>query len=100
MKPPKRKTLPRFATLQEEARFWQLHSPLEYRGAFREEPAQPSGPLETLLAVRFDRETAALLREVARSKGIGATTLLRLWTIERLAEEIAPARRQKAHRMG
>jgi hypothetical protein len=100
MKRLKRKTLPRFASVQEEARFWQVHSPLEYRRAFREEPAQPSGPLETLLAVRFDRETAALLRKVARSKGIGATTLLRLWTIERLTEEIAPAPRQKARRAG
>lgn len=81
---------PRFGSLEEEAKFWQLHSPLEYRGVFREEPVEPSARLDTLLAVRFDRDTTATLRKVARAKGIGATTLLRLWTIERLTEEGSP----------
>jgi len=76
----------------------QVHSPLDYRAAFREEPAEPSAQLEALLAVRFDRGTVALLRKVAHAKGIGATTLLRLWTIERLKEELAPARKGVARR--
>lgn len=96
MKPAKAKAIPRFVSVQEEARFWQAHSPLAYRMAFREESAEPSGNLETLLAVRFDQETVTLLRKVARAKGIGATTLLRLWTIERLAEELAPRPRAAA----
>ncbi len=98
MKRVKRKGLPRFASAKEEARFWQVHSPLDYRGTFREELAGPSAQLATVLAVRFDRETARLLRKVARAKGIGATTLLRLWTIERLKEELAPARKGVARR--
>lgn len=100
MKQRKRKGLPKFASVEEEARFWQVHSPLDHRGAFRREQAEPSGHLETLLAVRFDRETVALLRKVARAKGIGTTTLLRLWTIERLTEELAPARKVTARRTG
>lgn len=94
------KRLPRFTSVQEEARFWQAHSPLEFRGAFREEPAEPSGRLETLLAVRFDRDTVALLRKVARAKGIGTTTLLRLWTIERLTETLVSARKGTVRRAG
>ena len=78
--------------------FWQIHSPLDYRGAFREEPAEPSGQLETVVAVRFDRDTVAVLRKVARAKGIGATTMLRLWTIERLKAELAPSRKIMARR--
>ena len=100
MKRGKPSKLPRFASVAEEARFWRAHSPLNYRGAFRNEPVEASGHLETLLAVRFDRETVALLRRVARAKGIGATTLLRLWTIERLTEELAPARKGTARRTG
>ncbi len=100
MKRAVQRRLPRFLSVQEEAQFWQTHSPLDYRGAFREEPAEPSGRLETLLAVRFDRETVALLRKVARAKGIGATTLIRLWTIERLTEALAPARRGTVRRAG
>ena len=98
MKQTKRKGLPRFMSVQEEARFWQSHSPLDYRAAFHEERAEASVRLEALLAVRFDRETVALLRKVARAKGIGATTLLRLWTIERLKEEMVPARKGLARR--
>jgi len=98
MKQVRGKGLPQFRSVKEEARFWQAHSPLDYRGAFREERAEPSGQLQALLAVRFDRETVALLRKVARSKGIGATTLLRLWTIERLTEELAPPRKATARR--
>jgi len=98
MKGVKRHRLPGFASVQEEARFWQVHSPLGYRSAFREELAEPSGQLETVLAVRFDRETVALLRKAARAQGIGATTLLRLWTIERLKEELAPLRKSMARR--
>jgi len=98
MKRVKGERLPRFTSVQEEARFWQVHSPLDYRSAFREEPAELSEQLGTVLAIRFDRETVALLRKVARTKGIGATTLLRLWTIERLKEELAPLRKSMARR--
>ena len=100
MKQQRQKRLPRFASTEEEARFWRVHSPLDYRGAFREEPTEPSGRLEALLAIRFDQETLALLRKVARAKGIGATTLLRLWTVERLAEELNRARKERVRRTG
>jgi hypothetical protein len=40
--------------------------------------------LSVTIATRFDRETAVLLREVAHEKGIGATTLIRMWTLDRL----------------
>ena len=40
--------------------------------------------LSVAIATRFDRETASLLREVAREKGIGITTLIRMWTLDRL----------------
>lgn len=100
MKRAKQRKPPRFGSVEEEAKFWQLHSPLEYRGVFREDQVEPSERLDTLLAVRFDRDTAILLRKVARTKGIGATTLLRLWTIERLTEEIAPVRKVSTPRTG
>jgi len=40
--------------------------------------------LSVTIATRFDRETASLLREIAREKGIGVTTLIRMWTLDRL----------------
>jgi len=40
--------------------------------------------LDVTIATRFDRETADTLREVAHEKGIGVTTLIRMWTLDRL----------------
>lgn len=40
--------------------------------------------LTVTITTRFDRNTASLLREVARGKGIGVTTLIRMWTLDRL----------------
>ncbi len=40
--------------------------------------------LTVTITTRFDRNTAILLREVARGKGIGVTTLIRMWTLDRL----------------
>ena len=40
--------------------------------------------LSVNIATRFDREAASLLREVAQEKGIGVTTLIRMWTLDRL----------------
>ena len=40
--------------------------------------------LSVTIATRFDPETAIILREVAQEKGIGITTLIRMWTLDRL----------------
>ena len=40
--------------------------------------------LSTTVATRFDQETVSRLRRVAQEKGIGATTLIRMWTLDRL----------------
>ncbi len=40
--------------------------------------------LTVTIATRFDPDTANFLREVAREKGIGVTTLVRMWTFDRL----------------
>ena len=40
--------------------------------------------LSVTIATGFNWETASLLREVARGKGLGVTTLIRMWTLERL----------------
>ena len=40
-----------------------------------------------LISVRFDNETIESLKAVARKKGIGYQTLIRLWVNERLDQE-------------
>ena len=40
--------------------------------------------LSVTIATRFNWDTASVLREVAQEKGIGVTTLIRMWTLDRL----------------
>jgi hypothetical protein len=80
------------------ATYRQSSRPREQCSWNRRTPQPSSGQLETVLAIRFDRDMVAVLRKVARAKGIGATALLRLWTIERLEAELARARKIMAWR--
>jgi hypothetical protein len=51
------------------------------------------------LAVRLDAETIDTLADLGRAKGIGPSTLARIWLLERLGEEKEGAqekRRSKA----
>jgi len=39
------------------------------------------------LTIRFDKQALEELRILARTKGMGVTTLVRMWVLERLHEE-------------
>jgi hypothetical protein len=38
------------------------------------------------ITIRFDTQTLNTLRQAANKKGIGPTTLVRMWVLERLEE--------------
>jgi hypothetical protein len=79
--------VPTFVSDEEEAQFWDTHSPLDYPDSFKEErDVQVERPLEHTLAVRLDGETIDKLSGIARRKGIGPSTLARMWLMERLAD--------------
>jgi hypothetical protein len=39
------------------------------------------------LTIRFDERTLVELRKLANEKGMGVTTLVRMWVLERLSNE-------------
>jgi predicted DNA binding CopG/RHH family protein len=39
------------------------------------------------LTIRFDEQALEELRKLASEKGLGVTTLIRMWVLERLKEE-------------
>jgi hypothetical protein len=51
--------------------------------------AESAEDLSTGIIVRLDQQTFAQLRAHARRKGIGPTTLVRMWVLERLQAECA-----------
>jgi CopG antitoxin of type II toxin-antitoxin system len=81
--------IPEFQSYEEEADWWDTTDTgdPEYEGEFRPIEARFAKNLSQGLKVRFDPETISKLRECAKEKGIGPTTLIRMWVIERLNED-------------
>jgi hypothetical protein len=80
--------IPRFKSLDEEAEFWDKHSPLEFEDEWVEvKRVKVARPLSHILEVRLDAATIDRLAEVGRAKGPGPSTLARMWLLERLEHE-------------
>ena len=86
-KPTPRSKIPRFKSLEEEAVFWETHDSTEFEDEFKEVRVRVAKPLAHILAVRLDAKTIDLLAAVGRKKGIGPSTLARMWLLEQLERE-------------
>jgi hypothetical protein len=86
----KPKKIPRFRSRAEEAKFWDTHSPLDYGDWTEVERLKVDRPLGHILGVRLDAETIGKLGAIGREKGVGASTLARMWLLERLKAEEQP----------
>lgn len=83
--------IPTFESYQEEAEFWDTHDTTDFEDEFRPVKVRVAKNLSEGLTVRLDPTTLAELRERAENKGIGPTTLVRMWILEHLREERAAA---------
>jgi len=90
-KPPTstKSRIPRFKSVEEEADFWDTHDSTEFEDEFKEVKIRVARPLVHVLAVRLDAKTIDQLATVGRKKGIGPSTLARMWLLERLEREKA-----------
>lgn len=82
-----------FASIEDEAEFWDRHSVVDeidqdtLVGFHR---TRKSGSL----TIRFQSEDIQRIREEARQKGIGPTTLVRMWVLEHLRDTSSKSRRE------
>jgi predicted DNA binding CopG/RHH family protein len=95
---PKKKStkparIPEFASIEEEAAFWDTHSTANYESEFRPIRARFAKRLSTGVTIRLDPDTIEKLRAVAQEHGIGPTTLIRMWILEHLKHNEASPRR-------
>lgn len=81
-----RQRMPEFRSAAEEAAFWNTHSPLDFPEDVEEAEVTVARPLDHILAIRLDAATIARLGKIGRKKGLGASTLARMWIMERLSE--------------
>ncbi len=82
--------IPVFANRQEEAEFWDKHDITDYLDELKPVKLKVSKHLSQGITIRFDEETLEELREQAHRKGIGPTTLARMWILERLHSKTPP----------
>jgi hypothetical protein len=76
--------IPEFTSREEEAKWWETHPVSDYLDEFEIVDAKFAKNLSQGLTIRLDPETLAKVRSLARKKGIGATTLIRMWILEDL----------------
>ncbi len=76
--------IPAFASYEEEAVFWDTHDTVEFEDEFRPVQVRFARNLSETLNIRLDRETLSALRQQAKEKGVGPTTLARMWILEHL----------------
>ena len=80
--------IPDFKTRQEEAAFWDTHDITDFEDEFKPVSVRFAKRLSEGITIRLDSETLRTLRAEAREKGIGPTTLARMWILERLKTEV------------
>jgi len=76
--------IPHFASYEEEADFWDTHDTTDYEDEFRPVRVRFAKHLSQTLNIRLDTDTLHALRAEANQKGVGPTTLARMWIIEHL----------------
>src|SRR5437870_1560652 len=78
--------IPRFRSVAEAAGFWDSHDSAEFEDEFEDgdavkfvRPRMTKG-----ITLRLDEETFSALAKEAHAKGLGPSTLVRMWILERL----------------
>jgi hypothetical protein len=99
-RPEPARRVPAFRNRQEEAEFWDTHSFADYWDDFTPTNVRFAKKLSEPVTMRLDTTTLGELRVRARAKGIGPTTLIRIWILERLQAEHRAERRRKAKQAG
>lgn len=83
-KQPKRQ-LPVFESAEQEAVFWDRRDSEDFVSEWRKTRLRFGPALRHVLSVRLEPETIARLAEIGRGLGIGPSTLVRMWVLEKLA---------------
>ena len=83
-KQARKSRIPDFQNRQEMAAWFDTHDLAEYQDEFQTVKARFAKKLSEGLNIRLDPDTLARLRAKAEEKGIGPTTLARMWLKERL----------------
>ena len=79
--------IPAFDSIEEEATFWDTHDGTEYLDESTPVQITIGQDLARRLTLRLDEGDREALAKRARAKGVGPSTLARMWLKERLRQE-------------
>lgn len=79
--------IPAFHNVEEEAAFWDTHDVTDYLDESQPAELTVGSDLAAKLTLRLGRADREALARQARAKGIGPSTLVRMWVKERLRQE-------------
>lgn len=85
--------IPAFGAIEEEAAFWDTHDVTDYLDESRPAERRVGSDLAEKLTLRLERADREALARQARTKGVGRSTLARMWLNERLRQEADAASR-------
>ena len=81
------KPIPPFKTMEEEANFWDTHSVVDKIDEGTLVGFHQANKTDTI-TIRFQPEHLQVLKEEALQKGIGPTTLARMWILEKMKDRL------------
>ena len=79
--------IPNFKNKEEEAKFWETHSVSDFLDELKPVKAKFAKKLSEGITIRFDENDLTKLREIAHEKGVGPTTLARMWILKNLKQQ-------------
>lgn len=82
-----KRAIPEFATVEEEAAFWDTHDFGDYWDDAKAVDVRYEKNLSANLTVRLSHEAVARLRRRAQEMGVGPSTLARMLILRQLREE-------------
>ena len=82
-----KKTIPDFKSRKDAAKFFDTHDMADYQHEFKTVKANFAKNLSVGITIRFDKPTLNKLRLIAHNKGVGPTTLARMWIMEQLTSK-------------
>jgi CopG antitoxin of type II toxin-antitoxin system len=82
-----KRNIPRHATIEELASFWDSHSVTEFEDQLEEVTGVFAKPEQASITLRLKGRQAEALHRIAQSKGIDSAALVRRWLQERIRQE-------------
>lgn len=75
--------LPQIDSIQELAQFWDTHDVTDFEDQL-EEVVEPVFDREAAITLHLQSNEAQVVRDIAKSKGIAETELIREWILEKI----------------